>query len=101
MKGVAMAKVRKKSIMGVDLESTDGLTWKWRCGQRRFCWSGSGHCYQFDGESEQGTLLIFSVRIEGAVGYTAGWVDGFARGHSTAVDQLRPKQEGPPIAPVT
>lgn len=67
-------KVRRKEVFGQSLASTDGNEWKWEIDGQEYHWRPDGwlHVHGEQGEKR----VAFSLRIEGAVGYTAGLHDG-------------------------
>jgi len=68
-------RVRMKDIIGVRCTSADGNVWTWNLGGRFFRWCKLGHCEMVNAATV--TRVMYSKKLEGAVGYTAGWTDGF------------------------
>lgn len=74
-----MARPKKKSVLGVELTSPDGVIWNWQIGKQEYQWCAMGWllCRAPSGDLQR---MAFSTKLEGAVGYTAGWHDGFSVG---------------------
>jgi len=72
-----MAKPRRKSrtILGVEVTSIDGVSWSWDLDGRHYSWCPLGQLRCHEGEHSR--VAMFSQKLEGAVGYTAGYHDGY------------------------
>jgi hypothetical protein len=69
-----MRKCRKKEVMGVALTSPDGTIWNWQIDGNDYAWCPAGQLlHRMPGG--QTRLIMFSHKVEGAVGYTMGWAD--------------------------
>lgn len=67
-------RTRRKDVLGQHLTSTDGNEWKWEIDGVEYHWRPDGwlHTHSEHG----GQRVMYSLRVEGAVGYTAGLHDG-------------------------
>lgn len=61
-------------MLGQQLTSTDGNEWMWTIDGVEYHWEPSGWLHVHGEEGER--RVMYSLRVEGAVGYTAGLHDG-------------------------
>jgi len=66
--------VRWKEMLGLVLQSHDGNLWKWQIDGIEYGWAPDGWCIVMEGLDQR--RLMYSIRVEGAVGYTMGLHDG-------------------------
>lgn len=71
-----MAACRKKSVLGVSVTSADQRVWTWQIGERRWTWCPAGQTRVHEPDGTE-LLSLWSPKLEGAVGYSMGWEDGW------------------------
>jgi len=71
-------KLKVKSVIGVACQSADGNLWIWQIGGRFYRWCKLGFLELV--EDMTVTRVMYSKSMDGAVGYSAGFADGFALG---------------------
>jgi len=83
-------KLKVKSVIGIACQSPDGNLWTWNVGGNFYRWCKLGFLELVKDMIVQ--RIMYSRVLEGAVGYSAGYADGFAKGRG--VEHIDPATVG-------
>jgi len=70
-----MAKLKKRSVLGVNVISEDGVLWVWTLDNMTYNWCPAGQCRHAGKEGGCDKIILWSKDLTGAVAYTMGWHD--------------------------
>lgn len=77
-------KIRRKEMLGVVIESSDGTVWAWKTKERQWSWCPGGQVRTATANGGE-RIAIWSKTIEGAVGYSVGYTDGYCCAEENAL----------------